>query len=86
MKTITIEIDLKIKNHDGIETSKSTGAVIHTDDPLYSLLLDYYKDIHEDLATALVVTSSDMDKVVKLFDIAMEGIHCTCPGNKMVAE
>lgn len=86
MKTMTIEIDLKLKTYDGQEITQNAGATIHTDDPFYSILLDYYKECLEDITTALALISSDPDNVAKLFEFAMDKIECTTCNHKTVAE
>jgi len=53
LKTITIEVDLRIKTEEGEIITKNAGSCIFTEDPFYTIALDYYKETLEDLATVL---------------------------------
>lgn len=78
MKTITIEVDLRIKTEEGEIITKNAGSCIFTEDPFYTIALDYYKETLEDLATFLAVVSSNLECHPKLFEIVVDDIECTC--------
>lgn len=82
MKTITIEVDLRIKTEEGEIITKNAGSCIFTEDPFYTIALDYYKETLEDLATVLAVVSSNIECHHKLFEIVIDDIECTCPLKK----
>lgn len=82
MKTITIEVDLRIKTEEGEIITKNVGSCIFTEDPFYTIALDYYKETLEDLATVLAVFSSNFECHPKLFEIAVDYVECTCPLKK----
>jgi len=82
LKTITIEVDLRIKTEEGEIITKNAGSCIFTEDPFYTIAQDYYKETLEDLATVLAVVSSNLECHQKLFEIAIDDIECTCPLKK----
>lgn len=82
MKTITIEVDLRIKTEEGEIITKNAGSCIFTEDPFYTIALDYYKETLEDLATVLAVVSSNIECHHKLFEIVIDDIEFTCPLKK----
>lgn len=82
MKTITIEVDLRIKTEEGEIITKNAGSCIFTEDPFYTIALDYYKETLEDLATVLALVSSNIECHTKLCEIAVDDMECTCPLKK----
>lgn len=82
MKTITIEVDLRIKTEEGEIITKKAGSCIFTEDPFYTIALDYYKEMLEDLAAVLALVSSNLECHTKLCEIAVDDMECTCPLKK----